>query len=99
MHHLVQVLLLSHPSRSIRDTSSCKALQELAKTKRPGLRTLAKLVLNIDIQAAEHSSVEDARATMAVFRAYKDQFESQLNGKTAPKLSKPVTHPSVTSLV
>lgn len=52
-----QVLLLSHPAKSTRDTSSFKPLQELAKTKRPSLRNLAKLVLNIDIQSGEHSSV------------------------------------------
>jgi len=52
-----QVLLLSHPWHLTRDTSKYAPLQGLAKTKRPGLKTLAKLALGIDIQAGEHSSV------------------------------------------
>lgn len=40
-----------------RDTAKYAPLQGLAKTKRPGLKSLAKLVLGIDIQTDEHSSV------------------------------------------
>lgn len=40
-----------------RDTSKYAPLQGLARTKRPGLKTLAKLVLGVDIQSGEHSSV------------------------------------------
>ena len=40
-----------------RDTSLYSPLQGLTKTKKPGLRTLAKLVLGLDIQDGEHSSV------------------------------------------
>lgn len=53
----LQVLLLSHPRHMTRDTSKYKPLQGLARTKRPGLKTLAKLVLGVDIQSGEHSSV------------------------------------------
>ncbi|KAE8211120.1 hypothetical protein CF327_g5077 [Tilletia walkeri] len=78
-------LLLSHPFRLIRDTSAYQGLRDLARTKRPGLKTLARLVLGIEIQreGQEHSSVEDARATMAIFRAHKAAWDLSLNRKTA----------------
>jgi DNA polymerase III epsilon subunit-like protein len=52
-----QVLLLSHPWAMTRDTAHYAPLQGLARTKKPGLKTLAKLVLGVDIQGGEHSSV------------------------------------------
>lgn len=54
---LIQVLLLKHPGDKIRDTSKYGPLRELAGSKRPALRTLAKKALGIDIQEGEHSSV------------------------------------------
>ncbi|GAA5850931.1 hypothetical protein JCM9279_006244 [Rhodotorula babjevae] len=73
-----QVLLLSHPWHMTRDTSKYAPLQGLAKTKRPGLKNLAKLALGVDIQAGEHSSVTDARATMALYRTQKSAWEDSL---------------------
>lgn len=53
----LQVLLLKHPHDKTRDTSTYGPLRELAGSKRPALRTLAKKALGIDIQEGEHSSV------------------------------------------
>ncbi|GAA5904258.1 hypothetical protein JCM5296_007418 [Sporobolomyces johnsonii] len=80
------VLLLSHPWHLTRDTSKYAPLQGLAKTKRPGLKTLSKLVLGIDIQSGEHSSVIDARATMAIYRSQKPAWEDSLLKHTTPSL-------------
>ncbi|GAA6059345.1 hypothetical protein JCM10212_003243 [Sporobolomyces blumeae] len=80
------VLLLSHPWHETRDTSKYSPLQGLAKTKKPGLKTLAKLVLGVDIQAGEHSSVIDARATMAIYRSQKSAWEDSLLKHTPPVL-------------
>lgn len=79
----LKALLLSHPRTLIRDTATFKPLRDLARTKHPALRTLTKLVLGIEIQqpGEEHSSVEDARATMAVFRTQKDAWEASLGHK------------------
>lgn len=55
------MLLLSHPRPLTRDTAKYAPLQGLAKTKKPGLKTLAKLVLGVDIQSGEHSSVGNNR--------------------------------------
>lgn len=76
----LRVLLLSHPRMMQRDTASFSALRELAGRKQPALRTLARLVLGIEIQTvgAAHSPVEDAQATMAIFRAYKEPWDRSL---------------------
>ncbi|KAL8284103.1 hypothetical protein RQP46_004852 [Phenoliferia psychrophenolica] len=81
-----EVLLLSHPRHMTRDTAKYAPLQGLARTKRPGLKTLAKLVLGLDIQSGEHSSVDDARATMAVYRSQKTAWEDALRTHTKPVL-------------
>ncbi|CBQ70803.1 related to REX4-strong similarity to X.laevis XPMC2 protein [Sporisorium reilianum SRZ2] len=79
----LKALLLSHPKPLIRDTATFQPLRDLAKTKYPSLKKLAKLVLGIDIQleGESHSSVEDARATMAVFRSQKPKWDEMLRSK------------------
>jgi len=70
-------LLLGHSKRDIRDTSRHPAFRALAGGKTPGLKRLARQVLGVDIQGGEHSSIEDARATMLLFRRDKQEFESE----------------------
>lgn len=62
----------------IRDTSSYIPLQTAARSARPSLRALARIVLGLDIQTGEHSSIEDARVTMEIFKAYQSQWEASL---------------------
>ncbi|KAL8653918.1 MAG: hypothetical protein Q9210_001816 [Variospora velana] len=73
----LEALLLGHPKRDIRDTSRHPAYRKYAGGRTPGLKKLAKLVLGVDIQGGEHSSIEDARATMLLFRREKDGFERE----------------------
>ena len=70
-------LLLGHSKRDIRDTSRHPAFRALAGGKTPGLKKLARQILGVDIQGGEHSSIEDARATMLLFRRDKQGFESE----------------------
>lgn len=79
----LKALLLDHPRRMIRDTATFKPLRDLAQTKFPALRKLATIVLGIDIQkkGQEHSSVEDARTTMAIFRTQKEAWERSLRAE------------------
>ena len=72
----LDVLLLGHPKRDIRDTSLYPPFRQYAAGRTPGLKKLAKEVLGVEIQGGEHSSVEDARATMLLFRREKDGFEA-----------------------
>lgn len=73
----LDALLLGHPKRDIRDTSRHPAFRQLARGKTPGLKKLAREVLGVDIQGGEHSSIEDARATMLLFRREKEGFEKE----------------------
>ncbi|POW17342.1 hypothetical protein PSTT_00570, partial [Puccinia striiformis] len=79
----LQALLLTHPRQLIRDTSTYQPLRKLAKTKFPGLKKLALLVLDIEIQKDSHCSVDDARATLAIYRTQKDQWESLVKKEQA----------------
>lgn len=73
----LEALLLGHPKRDIRDTSRHPAYRQVAGGKTPGLKRLAKQILEVDIQGGEHSSIEDARATMLLFRREKEGFERE----------------------
>ena len=71
----LEALQLTHPKRDIRDTSRYAPFRVESKGKPPALRNLARSELGLVIQTGEHSSVEDARATMALFRKEKQGFE------------------------
>ncbi|CAF9923595.1 MAG: 3'-5' exonuclease [Alectoria fallacina] len=75
--HDLEALLLGHSKRDIRDTSKHPAFRQLAGGKTPSLKKLAREVLGLDIQGGEHSSIEDARATMLLFRKEKEGFEKE----------------------
>ena len=77
IRHDLDALMLGHPKRDIRDTSRYPPFRALAKGRTPGLKRLAKEILGVEIQGGEHSSVEDARATMLLFRREKDGFERE----------------------
>lgn len=77
----LKALLLSHPHTMTRDTSNFKPLCEKTGKKQSSLRELASVLLGITIQVkgVSHSSVEDARATMAVFRTQKELWDQLLS--------------------
>ncbi|UZJ56352.1 hypothetical protein CBS101457_005672 [Exobasidium rhododendri] len=81
IHNDLKALLLSHPKPLIRDTAQNKQCRELAKTKHPSLRKLVALKLGIDIQkqGSEHSSIEDARATMALYRTLHADWQKTMS--------------------
>ena len=70
-------LLMGHSKRNIRDTSRYPPFRQLAAGRTPSLKKLAREILGLDIQGGEHSSIEDARATMMLFRREKDGFERE----------------------
>ena len=77
VRHDLDALLLGHPKRDIRDTSRYPAFRKLAGGRSPSLKKLAREVLGIEIQTNQHSSLEDARATMLLFRREKQGFERE----------------------
>lgn len=67
-------LKLTHPRHLIRDTARYPPL--LNPNGRPmALRALARKYLGQDIQEGEHSSVDDARACLAVYLLHKHEWE------------------------
>lgn len=71
----LDALMLSHPKKDIRDTSRFSGFRKYSSGRTPSLKKLAKEVLGVDIQGGEHSSIEDARATMLLFRRHKSAFD------------------------
>lgn len=61
----------------IRDTSMLPEYRDLANGKPPSLKKLCKHFLQLDIQSGPHSSVEDARATMALYRLRQNSFNDK----------------------
>ncbi|KAI5291635.1 3'-5' exonuclease [Ascosphaera aggregata] len=84
----LNVLMLGHPRRDIRDTSHHPPYRKFAGGGSPKLKVLASELLGIEIQGAAHSSVEDARATMLLFRRDKDAFEKEHAKKWPVKVAK-----------
>lgn len=73
----LDALLLGHPKRDIRDTSKHPPYRKIAGGGSPRLKILASEYLGLNIQEGSHSSVEDARATMFLYRRDKKTFESE----------------------
>ena len=77
----LKVLNLHHPLSLLRDTSKYVPLRILANfppNMTPSLKRLSWNLLNTDIQLAEHCSVEDARATMNLYKLCERQWEHEL---------------------
>lgn len=66
----------------VRDTQKMHGWPyEGSNPRQPALRALAAAVLDRNIQGEEHSSVEDARATMELFLWYHEKFGIDFDGK------------------
>ncbi len=78
-----RVLELKHPSEDIRDTSRYRGLRYMAgedSAKRAvGLKAMTARLLQKQIQTGPHCSVEDARATMSLYRLVDKHWEEEVN--------------------
>ncbi|TFK50900.1 hypothetical protein OE88DRAFT_1660039 [Heliocybe sulcata] len=77
----LKALLLSHPRPQTRDTQHLAGKHKLTKSRFPALRKLVEQELGVIIQSGEHSSVTDARATMALYRIHRKGWD---RGKRMP---------------
>lgn len=81
IHNDLKILLLDHPKKNIRDTQKYKPFKEIAKSSRPALRVLCKEVLHVKVQHGEHSSVQDAQATMRLYTLARKEWEAEIKAK------------------
>ncbi len=77
----LQVLFISHPQKKTRDTQKNKLFRRMHKSigSLASLKNLAKLLLGVEIQQGEHSSVKDAQVTMRLYTAFKREWEAELH--------------------
>ncbi|KEF51606.1 uncharacterized protein A1O9_12241 [Exophiala aquamarina CBS 119918] len=73
----LEALMLVHPKKDIRDTARHAPYRKLAGGSSPRLKILASELLGFEIQDGAHSSVEDARACILLFRRDKAAFERE----------------------
>jgi len=74
----LKVLFLTHPKRMIRDTSVYRPFRALFGGKTPSLKRLSARLLGVTVQEGEHSSVQDAQATMRLYTMYKRDWEREI---------------------
>ncbi|NXH42136.1 I20L2 protein, partial [Dicaeum eximium] len=83
IHNDFKALRYSHPKALTRDTSQIPLLNRLGgfpENVAISLKRLTKALLNQDIQVGKsgHSSVEDARATMELYKVVEEEWEQHL---------------------
>ncbi|OPJ67707.1 RNA exonuclease 4 [Patagioenas fasciata monilis] len=84
----LKVLFLDHPKKKIRDTQKYKPFKQRVKCARPSLKLLCERLLNIQVQTAEHCSIQDAQAAMRLYTLEKKTWEAAVKNKSNNKNSK-----------
>ncbi|GAB1316742.1 3'-5' exonuclease [Madurella fahalii] len=88
--HDLKVLRLDHPPKQIRDTAKFSGFRKYGYGPKPALRVLVRELLGLEIQTGQHSSIEDARVAMLLFRKHKPAFDVEhANRYTDGTKSKP----------
>jgi RNA exonuclease 4 len=59
----------------IRDTSSYKPFRVHNRGRRPALKVLAASILGLEVQKESHSSIEDARVAMMLYKHVREEWE------------------------
>ncbi len=88
VQHDFKVLLLNHPPSLIRDTARFYKFRINGRPR--ALRTLCRDILEVQIQAKDHSPVEDARAALLLYRHVRKEWENNLKAKLLPNKSSKV---------
>ncbi|NWR91183.1 REXO4 exonuclease, partial [Furnarius figulus] len=81
----LKVLFLDHPQKKIRDTQRYKPFKERVKSSRPSLKLLCETLLNVQVQTAEHCSIQDAQAAMRLYTLEKKKWEAAVKNKANRK--------------
>ncbi|KAK4130524.1 hypothetical protein BT67DRAFT_445583 [Trichocladium antarcticum] len=87
--HDLRALELGHPAKDLRDTAKFSGFKSYGHGPKPALKVLAREILGLDIQGGQHSSIEDARVAMLLFRKHKSAFDMEISSRfpddTRPK--------------
>ncbi|CAH8834670.1 unnamed protein product [Trichobilharzia szidati] len=81
LHQDLHVLKLEHPSHLVRDIAAVqypKSLAGFLVKNAIGLRALTLRLFGVNIQDGEHCSIEDACASMAIYRLVEKVWERDL---------------------
>ena len=81
-------LMLRHSATDVRDTARYRKYRAFTGGTTPSLKRLAKDVLGWEIQSGIHSSVVDARVSMALFRREKVGMDAEFGGRGREKEGK-----------
>ncbi|XP_002691669.2 RNA exonuclease 4 isoform X1 [Bos taurus] len=84
LHNDLKALFLGHPKKKIRDTQKYKPFRTQVKSGRPSLKLLAERILGIQVQQAEHCSVQDAQVAMRLYVLVKRDWESLAGDRRPP---------------
>uniref|UniRef100_A0A4W6G4I3 RNA exonuclease 4 n=1 Tax=Lates calcarifer TaxID=8187 RepID=A0A4W6G4I3_LATCA len=87
IHNDLKILLLDHPKKKIRDTQKYKPFKKIVKSGRPSLKLLCREILNVKVQQGEHSSVQDAQATMRLYTMVRKNWEAEIKANQKSKNS------------
>lgn len=106
LHHDINFLRpINFTLYETRDTQRCQFYQSLLTSRTPGLKALSSQVLNWQIQTGDHSSVDDAQATMRLYLLQREEIDgTQSKAAIAAALAKtmpskaPSSHASTPSL-
>lgn len=85
LHNDLKILFLDHPKKMIRDTQRYKPFKQEVRSGRPSLKLLCETLLNVKVQTAAHSSIQDAQATMKLYTMAKKKWEASLKEKRKEK--------------
>ncbi|CAG9466137.1 unnamed protein product [Pedinophyceae sp. YPF-701] len=84
----LHALKLTHPRELLRDTAHYPPLMVRpeggGKLRPRSLRALAKEFLGLDIQAGEHSPVDDARCALYLYHKHKRRWEEDVAARKVP---------------
>ncbi|KAJ8339184.1 hypothetical protein SKAU_G00359700 [Synaphobranchus kaupii] len=81
IHNDLKILFLDHPKKKIRDTQKYKPFKKTVQSGRPSLKLLCEKILHVKVQQGEHSSVQDAQATMRLYTLVKKQWEMDIKAR------------------
>lgn len=71
----LKALKITHPTHMIRDTSRYWQFKQVTDGKTPSLKRLTSHFLGANIQEGEHSSVQDAKATLQLYMLARKDWE------------------------